>query len=125
MDDYGQTLYVNYSPASDILRLEGLLDNPRFDRTKNITIGVVSSHSDEVSASVAYQNELSIFYPEYNKMRVLFRGSAIECVETGERFRNQSECAEKHNIRQGNLSKHLRNLPGCKHIKGRTYRRVL
>lgn len=121
----GDILFIDACKMSTMLNLEGLLDNPTFDPDSEIIIGVMSVHDDEHGANNALKNELRVTYPSFNKTRSYCRSSAVECIETGERFRNQSDCAKAHDIPQGNLSNHLKQKPGYKSVKGRTYRRVI
>ena len=52
-------------------------------------------------------------------------GVAIECVETGERFRTISEAATAHGVSASALSNHLRDKPGFVSVKGKRYRRAV
>lgn len=57
--------------------------------------------------------------PDMIKQRIMTQG--VLCVDTGERFRTAKEAAEAHGVAQGNLSKHLRGVPGYRSIRGKTY----
>jgi hypothetical protein len=46
----------------------------------------------------------------------------VECIDSGETFRSASYCAEIHMLGKGNLSNHLRGVPGFDTVKGRRYR---
>lgn len=58
---------------------------------------------------------------EYNISN--FNGSII-CDQTGETFRTIGQVVLSHGIAAGNLSNHLRGIPGFNTVKGKTYRRV-
>lgn len=40
-------------------------------------------------------------------------GQRVRCIETGEEFASQNQCARTLGISQGNLWKHLKGLRGC------------
>lgn len=48
----------------------------------------------------------------------------VECIETGERWKNAHQAAIAHDIDHGALKRHLARRPGYKSVKSRTYRNV-
>ncbi len=62
--------------------------------------------------------------PPCNKFGTMGRFSGIQCVETGDTYKTQAECAAANAISQGNLSAHLRGKPGYNKVGGRTFRKV-
>ena len=45
----------------------------------------------------------------------------VRCIETGEMFESQSQCARILGLNKSQLCNHLNRLPGFKTVKGRTF----
>lgn len=62
--------------------------------------------------------------PMCNKYGQTGRFTGVLCETDGKTYRSQSEAAQAYGISQGNLSSHLRGVPGHTTVSGRVFRRV-
>lgn len=58
----------------------------------------------------------------YNRSNTTCR---VQCVETGEIFASQVDCARKMRISQPLLSMHLNGRRGYRHVQGKTFKRII
>lgn len=92
----------------------------------NYILRVIESDDARTGAFKKYEDAIRAygFIKQLAHARLKKHGNFIECVNTGERWSTLTEAANAHGIGAGNLSKHLRGLPGHVTVKGKTYRKV-
>lgn len=121
-----QVQFVGISEFLNVAKVYQLISNPHFDKRQTWIISSVSYHNSKLAAYMAQGQHIQQLgsMPPLNRMLHMSRAGLVVCNETGEVFKNGSECAKAHNIAASRLSNHLNGRAGYRHIAGRTYRRA-
>ncbi len=107
-DARSNTLYHACFPIDAVATLEILHINNHRPNCVNEALRLISK----------YQPTMNVYGRVHNE-----NTAPIICRETGEVFNAMEDAARVHKINVGALCQHLKNAPGYKTIKGRTYYR--
>lgn len=118
----GEIVHVGEIKLSQLTTLSDSIANPKViqDRLYNINVFDISDNAG-LCARAAGMKRRELNIPVLPRPRA----SAVECIETGERFPSAVAAAQAHNIAPSNLSNHLNNKQGFSHVGGRTYRKIV
>jgi len=115
-------LYIGHCELARLFYLPGV-DLPK---NEPFIIEVRNLYMNKGMAKKAVIEEINIngTPPINQKMPPRRQNGPIECIDTGQKFANMSDCIKTHGLTQSALSNHLNGKPGHKTVKGRTYRRT-
>lgn len=124
-DDQGNLVFIYYGKVASAMSLRDLISNPAFDQNKQYTFTVQTIYPSQREAMSAQNAYIQTFgTPSLNKTVLWNRKTQVRCIETGQVWRNQLECAKSLGLNQSQLSQHLRRNPGFKSIKGMHFENV-
>ena len=125
-----KVLFVGIEKLTSFAKLTDFFRNPmlkhyRDDKDKQFHVQVVSICSGKGEAMRQQSNAIrAAGFPNANKYSRIAERGLIVCHETGDKYHTLKEAAEAMRIDPTNLSRHLRNMPGFKSVKGYTFSRA-
>lgn len=125
----GEIKYVGVTPLSELFRMTDAQRNSKWiDEFAGVTLElrVIGLTDNEAEAFTELHKLIRTHRPVCNIKGVHSRSqSRVQCVETGEIFKNASEAATAHNVTYSQLHSHLAGKPGHLSVKGRRYVRIV
>lgn len=125
-----EIMHVGMSQLGKLFSLPDAKANPAYMRYiypgKEILLQVCDITASKIDAQRALSVRLRQL-PKRPAMMIAGIGAArnpIYCNETGEIFNTVAEVCNAHGVTQSALSQHLRQSPGFRTVKGKTYFRV-
>lgn len=120
-----EVVFVGHCKLVDVIKTPDLRGIPGFEPGRLYSLEVIKIHNNASTAKYdASRLTTQLNRPRLNQLMATARHCQIECVETGQRWSNATDCANAQGITQSALSNHLNNKPGFVTIRGLTYRRV-
>lgn len=118
--------FVGHCKLNDVIKTPDVRGVPGFDIKRFYALEVISVHNSASHARVEAARLIKqLNVPKLNRTSSMTRHCPIECVETGQQWRNATECVQTQGITQSALSNHLNNKPGYLTVRGLTYRRLI
>lgn len=121
-NEAGDIIFIWPNKISNALSLRDAMSNPHFDKTRPVKFSIIGFYDTQRDA----QNAMGAWM-RYNTMPPLNRTvrfshyCMVQCDQTGQVYRNQTEAARMLGINQAQLSQHLRRASGYKTVKGLTF----
>jgi hypothetical protein len=119
-------LYIGIEKMTQIFTISQARGNPFFSQVIGnhpFVLLITDIMPNKIAAMNKYGEHIRrLGMPDMIRNHSLHKG--VQCINTGDTFRNITECAQAMGIDQGALSRHLRGVAGHNTIKGNMYRRI-